>query len=368
MADKRNAAASRTGSRHRSCMAVVAVVCAVLILLVGLLWLLRRPKEVDITIQGQQIQPQLFDQIMRQQVSDVIYEFRQRGLERVDGTYWDTVCGGETPGAYLMELTLGQLRRLVAIYDMAQATGTPLEGGVNGIFDRMEAENQGRAEKQEAGQPVYGLSEFTFQTYLEYEVDWLEKQYCADPAHPGMQVTEDEREAYYQKNLETDFKLPDGISFSYLYMDTNFMDPQQADNLTSQLRELEQAARNGQRLEEAVEQYPDLLPYFEPSDIQPDQAASHMDSMGDVLDLAYTLEPGEQSGVVEANGGVYLVQCTARTYDNYLPLDQVADSIDTALRQQRYTQMVQSKAKALKLVGDQQEVLDYVINQMRGDG
>ena len=84
--------------------------------------------------------------------------------------------------------------------------------------------------------------------------------------------------------------------------------------------------------------------------------------------LAYTLEPGEQSGVVEANGGVYLVQCTARTYDNYLPLDQVADSIDTALRQQRYTQMVQSKAKALKLVGDQQEVLDYVINQMRGDG
>ena len=322
MADKRNAAASRTGSRHRSCMAVVAVVCAVLVLLVGLLWLLRRPKEVDITIQGQQIQPQLFDQIMRQQVSDVIYEFRQRGLERVDGTYWDTVCGGETPGAYLMELTLGQLRRLVAIYDMAQATGTPLEGGVNGIFDRMEAENQGRAEKQEAGQPVYGLSEFTFQTYLEYEVDWLEKQYCADPAHPGMQVTEDEREAYYQKNLETDFKLPDGISFSYLYMDTNFMDPQQADNLTSQLRELEQAARNGQRLEEAVEQYPDLLPYFEHSDIQPDQAASHME----------------------------------------------ADSIDTALRQQRYTQMVQSKAKALKLVGDQQEVLDYVINQMRGDG
>ena len=128
MADKRNAAASRTGSRHRSCMAVVAVVCAVLVLLVGLLWLLRRPIEVDITIQGQQIQPQLFDQIMRQQVSDVIYEFRQRGLERVDGTYWDTVCGGETPGAYIMELTLGQLRRLVAIYDMAQATGTALEG------------------------------------------------------------------------------------------------------------------------------------------------------------------------------------------------------------------------------------------------
>ena len=94
MADKRNAAASRTGSRHRSCMAVVAVVCAVLILLVGLLWLLRRPKEVDITIQGQQIQPQLFDQIMRQQVSDVIYEFRQRGLERVDGTYHVFLNGG----------------------------------------------------------------------------------------------------------------------------------------------------------------------------------------------------------------------------------------------------------------------------------
>lgn len=367
MTKKKNVVTPHRAPRLKKGLLLGAVVvCALVTLLVGRMVGLHGRTGVAITLDGQRIKPEVLDQIMQQQVSEVVFEFSKLGVHGTGAEYWSTQCNGKTPGASLTELTLQQLRTLAAMYDMAQETGTPLEGGVNGIPERMEAENQSREEKKAAGQPVYGLSQFTFETYLEYEMDWLEKQYCSNPDNPGMQVTEEERQAYYQQNRETQFKLPDGISFSYVYMDTNFMDAQQAENLAAQVRELEQAMEDGGTLEEQVQQYPELQQYFGHLDLEPSQVSAYMDTMGDVLDLAYELEPGTHSGVMEANGGVYLVQCTARTYDHYIALDEVADSIDETLRRQRYAQMVESRGESLEFAGDEQEILAYVIDQMTG--
>lgn len=366
MREKKQTAAPHRGLGLKC--GVAAAVCVLVALAVGAWVGLHGRAQLAIALDGQQIAPELFDQIMQEQVSDVLYGYSQLGKDSNDPDFWRTQQDGTTPGEALAQGTMQQLRTLTAMYDMAQETGTPLEGGVNGIFDRMEAENQSRQEKKAAGEPVYGLTEFTFETYLEYEKDWMERQYCAHPDYPGMEVTDQDRQAYYQQNRETAFKLPDGISFTYVSMDTNVMEAQQADHLTAQLDEVAQAVAAGAQLEEAAEQYPDLGPYVHHLEVEPDQAASYMDTLGDVLDLAYQLEPGQDSGVISSYGGVYLVQCTARSSGHYLSLEDVSDSIDTALRQQRYLQMAQSRGEALELTGDEQEILAYVIEQMTKKG
>ena len=366
MARKKNGETRHPHTGRKRMTLGIAAVCALVALLVGVLVIFPGGKTLDVTVGGQQVQPELFDQIMQQQVSEVVYECGQMGLHSNDPGFWQTVQDGTTPGEMLTERTLQQLRTLTAMYDMAQETGTPLHGGLNGVLDRMETENQSREEKKEAGQPVYGLTEFTFETFLEYEMDWMEKQYCANPDNPGMEVTDEDREAYYQQNRETAFQLPDGISLSYVYLDTNFMDAPQGQELKAQLAELEQAMEDGAQLERAVEEYPDLVPYFAQLDLEPEQVGSYADSLGDVLDLAYELEPGTHSGVVESNGGVYLVQCTARTYDHYMDLEEVSDSIDETLRQQRYEQMVKSRGERVEVAGNEEEILAYVIERMTG--
>ena len=347
---------------------LVAVLCILAASLAGVLLALGGNKTVHITLQDEKLPQEVFDQVMAQQVFDVTYQYTQLGMDTNDPEFWTTQQEGVTPGEALMKATVQQLRTLTAMYELAQETGTPLEGGLAGILGRMEGENQSRKEKIAAGQPVYGLSQFTFQTFLEYEMDWMKKQYCGAPENPKMEVTDADRQAFYRQNRDTDFILPDGITFGYVYMNTSTMDAQQVQQLTEQVRQLEEAVEQGRSLKEAVEEYPDLTAWFVYLDLEPEQVGSYNDSIGDVLDLAYQLEPGEHSGVVENNGGVYLVQCVARTHGVYLPLEDVTDSIDQTLRQQRYDALVESRGEGVQLTVNEQEMLAYIVDKMTRKG
>lgn len=358
-----NKAASKKNSSHpkRKILVVAAGVLAVL--LAGTIVLLHGRTSVEVSLNGQRVEPDVFDKIMQQQVSDVVFEFTKLGAGSAGPDYWQTEVEGRTPASALTEATLRQLRVLTAMYEMAGETGTALEGGLNGITTRMEAENQDRKDKKEAGQPVFGLSEFAFDTYLEYEMDWMEKQYTSNPDNSGMQVTDEEREEYYEQNRETAFKQNDGISLSYLFIDTNQMDEQQAETLRAQVKELD-SKLGDTLLKDQVQNYPDLLAYFEHLDLEPSEVAAYTRTIGDVLDLAYDLAPGERTPVIDENGGIYLVQCTDRTYDNYLPLSEVTDSINKTLREQRYQEMVQRRAEEIQLEGNEQDILAYVTKKM----
>lgn len=358
-----NKAASKKNSSRPKRKILVIAAGALAVLLAGTIVLLQGCTSVDVSLNGQRVEPDVFDKIMQQRVSDVVFEFTKLGVGSAGPDYWQTEVEGKTPATALTEETLQQLRVLTAMYEMAEETGTALEGGLNGIAARMETENRERKEKKEAGQPVFGLSEFAFDTYLEYEMDWMEKQYTSNPDNPGMQVTDEDRKEYYEQNLETAFKQNDGISISYLFIDTNQINEQQAETLRAQVKELDSKIGDT-LLKDQVQSYPDLLPYFEHLDLEPSEVAAYTRTIGDVLDLAYDLEPGERTSVIDENGGIYLVQCTERIYDNYLPLSEVTDSINKTLREQRYQEMVQRRAEEMQFEGNEQDILAYVTKKM----
>ena len=47
------------------------------------------------------------------------------------------------------------------------------------------------------GEVVYGLKEYTFQLYLQYEMSTLKEKYCNDDTREGMELTEDEILEHY---------------------------------------------------------------------------------------------------------------------------------------------------------------------------
>ena len=63
---------------------------------------------------------------------------------------------------------------------------------------RLEDENASRKEKIEAGEPVYGLSEYTLDLFMEYEVSSFRERYCNDKTNEGMDLTEEEILEYYE--------------------------------------------------------------------------------------------------------------------------------------------------------------------------
>ena len=332
--------------------------------LLGIAIFLQQKTNIDIALDGEKISSDLFDKIMQQQVSDVVFEFNKMGLSSAGPEYWTTEVEGKTPAQSLAESTLQRLMSLKAMYDMAEDTGTSMENGINGIEKRLQTENQSRKDKRAQGQPVCGLSEFGFDTYLEYEMDRMEKQYCSNPQNPGMEITQQDHEKYYTENYETRFKQNDGIALSYLFINTNEMETEQAQKLKQQVQELENKIGAEVLLKDEIEQYSDLLEYFQHLDLEPAEVSAYVRSIGDVLDYAFDLEPGQNTSVIEENGVLYLIQCTNRTYNNYLTLDEVSDSINKTLREERYYQMVQENASKIQFSGEKQKVLDYVTYKM----
>ena len=75
-------------------------------------------------------------------------------------------------------------------YDVSDSSYKALE-------KRWKDENAKRSEKVEKGEVVYGLKEYTFQLYLQYEMSTLKEKYCNDDTREGMELTEDEVLEYY---------------------------------------------------------------------------------------------------------------------------------------------------------------------------
>lgn len=69
------------------------------------------------------------------------------------------------------------------------------------LLHRMRQENQIRKRKKENGEVVYGLLEFTPRVFMTYEMQRIRELYCAYEKNPGMQLSQQEIEDYYQSRI-----------------------------------------------------------------------------------------------------------------------------------------------------------------------
>ena len=116
--------------------------------------------------------------VMNQQIYDVSNELTENRDIQIDEKFWETEIEGTVPYKKLADQTIEQLKYYRAVYETAIEEGYVEYADYEHMIKRMEEENKMRAEKIENGEPVFGLSKFTTELYMEYEMDSFQKRYC----------------------------------------------------------------------------------------------------------------------------------------------------------------------------------------------
>lgn len=112
--------------------------------------------------------------------------------------FWTAEYGDIHGYDVLVDHTIEELKYIHAVYDLAKENGDVADGSYKALAKRWKAENKERSEKLKKGEVVYGLKEYTFEIYLQYEMSTLKETYCNSLDHEGMTLTEEEVLAHYQ--------------------------------------------------------------------------------------------------------------------------------------------------------------------------
>ena len=172
----------------------LAAAAAVGIFLYGVLG----KERLHLRINGTEIAEEEYLQAVKAVRYDVAAYFAGTYGAKEEDSFWSEESGGEIPCEKLAEEAVERLKYIHAVYGLAEEKGYIDDAGYDALVERLEDENASRKEKIEAGEPVYGLSEYTLDLYMEYEVSSFRERYCNDKTNEGMDLTEEEIREHYE--------------------------------------------------------------------------------------------------------------------------------------------------------------------------
>lgn len=135
-------------------------------------------------------------------MESVEYDTKMQIQQDYDAVYGDDFWKKKYKEKYgyeiLAENTVEQLKYIHTVYDLAKENGDISDSSYEALEKRWKDENAERKEKVEKGEVIYGLKEYTFPLYLDYEISILKEKYCSDTDREGMELTEDEIVEHYK--------------------------------------------------------------------------------------------------------------------------------------------------------------------------
>ena len=117
--------------------------------------------------------------------------------------FWEKKYDDKFGYEILAENTIERLQYINAVYEVAKENGDVKDSSFAGLEKRWKAENAEREEKIKNGEVVYGVKEYTFELYLQYEMSTLKEKYCNDKKRKGMTLTEEEVLEHYNSRKWT---------------------------------------------------------------------------------------------------------------------------------------------------------------------
>lgn len=157
----------------------------------------RRTSGPDIAINGRDISAEEYLSCMESVEYDTKVQIQQEYGADYDEEFWTGEYGGRAGYEILAGNTVERLKYIHAVYDIAKENQDVDDAGYEAIKKRWEDENARRSEKSSNGEVIYGLQEYTFDLYLQYEMSSLKETYCNDDSREGMDLTEEEVLEHY---------------------------------------------------------------------------------------------------------------------------------------------------------------------------
>lgn len=311
----------------------------------------------SLTVDGKKISEQEFLAAAALRRYAVTSYFTEKTGGSVDAGFWEREMDGEIPYQKLAEEAIEELKYFHAVYGLAKEKGYIEDDTYEAFLARREAENAYRKEKIAKGEAVYGLSEYSLDLYREYEMDALQKSYCGDLENEGMDITDAQREQYYNENsgayVQDDDRVLDYVKIPYEEMGMGEADKQEIkDMLVAVYKKMDRE----NSLADLAGQEEMIAPYFEHAEIAASDVSIYSRSIGDVLGYAWDLKKGESTAVLEEGGCLYLIECTDRKENKATDISEVKDHINKALREAHYDEIIAERARTAAVECDKKQI------------
>lgn len=343
--------------KKKICIIITIIILAILVC-VGIF---AYRNQFSLTINESKIDKEEFLDAAAQKKYEVISYFSGKTGGNIDSGFWKSEIDGEIPYEKLALEAVEQLKYVHAVYGLAKEKGYIDDDSYQGLLERWEAENQSRQEKIAKGEAVYGLSEYTLELYREYEMDTLQKLYCEDLENEGMEITDADREQYYEEHKESyqrdDDRILDYIKIPYT---NEGMSEEEADELKDRLTAIYKKMDESHSLAELAEADDELSTYLEHANVTVDELTVYSRTISDILEYAWELEAGESTAVIDEYGCLYLIECTDRTANSAVSMDEVKDNINKTLREERYDEMIERRAAEAQVSGDMERIYFFM--------
>ena len=326
----------------------------VLAISIGAVFLTKKPASLKLTIGGLEISEEEYKDIMQEQIYPVTRYFFDTYGAAVDGEFWEKDFQGEVPYQMLAEYTLEQLKYQHGVYEHAKRMGYVDSASYESLLERVETENTIRKEKIEKGEVVYGLSEYTKELYLEYEMDSFQKRYCDNIENEGMDISDEERQVYYEENKDVLYNAYDDLTLNYLRV------PYEVEGAQESMTSLYKKMDAEHTMESLINgEFSQLKEYFSKLEITSSEYGSYAKTMPEVLEYSNGLEKGQSTQVIDDGTSFSLVECVNRVKHDYLPIDQVKDHINKALRESVYDDLMLQEAEKITVDYEIQDLYEF---------
>lgn len=333
----------------------------VLLAAVVLAGVLVRGDRFSLEINGNKIDKEEFLDAVSRRRYEVTAYFTGKEGGGTDAGFWEREIDGEIPYRKLADAAVEELKYFHAVYGLAREKGYVEDDSYASFLKRWESENALRKEKIEKGETVYGLSEYTKELYLEYETDTIQKSYCQDLKNEGMEVTEEDRELYYEEHRES-YEREDDRTLDYIKIpwEEEGMSGRQAEEYKKILTSIYKKMDEEHSLSELAAENAEISPYLFHAEVAASELSAYSRSINDVLSFAWELKKGESTAILEENGCLYLIECTERKENAPASMEEVKDHINKTLRESRYDEIIAKRAAGAAVECDMERIYFFL--------
>lgn len=170
------------------------VLLLVLVLIAVLIW---QSSSFSMKLGKYRISEEEFQNCMQAVMYDTKAQIQQAYGAEYTEDFWEAEYGDQHGYDILIENTIAEMKYIHAVLELAAENGDVSDATYKTLEKRWKAENKERSEKLANGEVVYGLKEYPFDVYLQYQISTLKETYCNDTDREGMTLTEDEVLEHY---------------------------------------------------------------------------------------------------------------------------------------------------------------------------
>ena len=330
--------------------------------ILGFLAIYFKKNENIIQINSKEVSNEEFLYFMNKEMHSVSQRLSKND-KNIDSEFWSKEIDGKILYKELAKETIQSIKKFRAIYENAKEQGYVDNVDFESLKNRMSVENLSRLDRIKKGERVYGLSEFSLESYLAYETDSFEKKYLEDTKNE-INISQKDILEYYEKNKDIFFKKVDDLKLGFIKVRKEDLSIEKLNSIKIELQKAYKHLEDGNSLKSFVKNSKILKEYFSEEEINSGNYSPMSKNIGDVLELAKNLKESEYTKVIEENETLYLIECLYIKDRGYFSIEESKNYIEKELKEKEYKKLIKSRVENSRIKVDENKLYNLIKREL----